>query len=278
LGVQSDRSLYLDAHHLSDDEALARVEICEGTYQVESLSSLNDSYEHGAFVAKPPWLRLHPKALSVANLRIGRALICNTIGICPISDASLGFLRTIRESYPRVGTFAFSDEVWSEIFELVRADLSKTASWDFATFVRQGSVYKISPGGNSNTTISEVTGKRVGLHLDCWDNLPAAGRFQGSNRISINLGFGTRFLQILPLPAIELRERILARDAMAVEPVPNELSRALLTAFPDLPILRIAILPGEAYIAPTENFIHDGSVKAFNEDVTITLRGSLSPV
>jgi hypothetical protein len=48
--------------------------------------------------------------------------------------------------------------------------------------------------------------------------------------------------------------------------------------FPDYPVVRLRIDPGEAYILPTDNLIHDASTeeKQF-PDITLTFLGSFLP-
>jgi hypothetical protein len=49
---------------------------------------------------------------------------------------------------------------------------------------------------------------------------------------------------------------------------------AFMSTFPDYPIVRLRLRPGEAYIAPTENVLHDGSstgVRAINQ--YLSMRG-----
>ena len=37
------------------------------------------------------------------------------------------------------------------------------------------------------------------------------------------------------------------------------IGREFMERFPDVPVVRCRIGPGDAYIAPTENLVHDGS-------------------
>jgi hypothetical protein len=62
----------------------------------------------------------------------------------------------------------------------------------------------------------------------------------------------------------------------------NEISgeQDFMTLFPSYPVVRVRIHPGEAYVAPTENILHDGSSIDMNAmDITFSIRGrfSLSP-
>jgi hypothetical protein len=49
--------------------------------------------------------------------------------------------------------------------------------------------------------------------------------------------------------------------------------------FPDMPTVRCRLGPGEAYIAPTENLVHDGSSIGQSEiDEQFTIRGHIRPL
>jgi hypothetical protein len=58
-----------------------------------------------------------------------------------------------------------------------------------------------------------------------------------------------------------------------------DLARRYLEVLPDVPVrcARRAGL-GDAYIAPTENLIHDGAVEPGHRDLTLTVRGFLRPM
>ena len=54
--------------------------------------------------------------------------------------------------------------------------------------------------------------------------------------------------------------------------------RAFLAAFPDLPLFRLQIRPGEAYIAPTERLAHDATTwDRLTMDMTIHMHGRFQP-
>ena len=92
-------------------------------------------------------------------------------------------------------------------------------------------------------------GHRLGLHLDNWDRLPAAARHTSRNRVNLNLGPERRWFLF---------------DVVAAHPpdvVPNTVSvRQLVRRAAMRPTLvRLQVPAGWAYIAPTENLVHDAS-------------------
>lgn len=99
---------------------------------------------------------------------------------------------------------------------------------------------------------------RIGLHFDRWDRLPVDELEASSNRVSINLGPSDRYFIFLNQTAAGMAA-ILERENLHVERDVRAIGRAFMSAFPDYPVVRLRLRPGDAYIAPTENILHDGS-------------------
>ena len=117
----------------------------------------------------------------------------------------------------------------------------------------------------SCVTVDPATDTLVGLHLDTFDRLAIAECRAGRNRISVNIGSQDRYFLFVPRQAHDLLDQLASSGLLE----PHEVSqlwtdqRALVwqyfRAFPGTEILRLRVRPGEAYIAPTENIVHDGS-------------------
>jgi len=145
------------------------------------------------------------------------------------------------------------------------------------------------------TTVNPRTNLLVGLHLDDWYDLPLAKRKHAANRICLNAGDADRFFLFLNVPIWticeilrrrpldELKglvggERIASCDLESLHRSVGgtNVARAFMQLFPDYPVVRIRIGPGQAYMAPTEGIVHDAGGGA-NPDVTIMLRGFFRP-
>jgi hypothetical protein len=124
-----------------------------------------------------------------------------------------------------------------------------------------------------------ASGLRIGLHVDGWFRMPVDRRAQAPVRLCANFGWNDRFLLFLNISVNQLAsgeigefagridEQIRKKSVLLKSPM--ILVREFLTAFPDYPIGRIRIRPGEAYLAPTENLAHDGSsVSSAAPDIT----------
>ena len=109
-----------------------------------------------------------------------------------------------------------------------------------------------------------------GLHVDSWVGLPVGARREAPNRMGVNIGSQPRRIQIVDIG--------LDRLAMMLPDVAGgayELGNAFMRRYPDYPVLAMTLQPGEAYIAATENLIHDGSSVGMTQpDVLMTILGA----
>lgn len=112
------------------------------------------------------------------------------------------------------------------------------------------------PPNLSTVSRNSSSDKFVGLHIDSWDNLPLIQRGLSTNRICINLGSQERYLLFIRYTLAELE--VLMNLNYAGQR-PDKLVVDFLKANPKTEVFRLKVLPGEAYVAPTENIIHDGS-------------------
>jgi hypothetical protein len=130
------------------------------------------------------------------------------------------------------------------------------------------------------TATTDDTGAHVGLHIDNWYRSKLAERVNAPNRISINLGVTARFLLYINLPLATIGA--LAAEQFAFDTQAGDTRNALRQLFMSrcgsYPVVRVRLDPGEGYIAPTENMIHDGCTPAKNAlDVQFSVRGRLWP-
>jgi hypothetical protein len=119
------------------------------------------------------------------------------------------------------------------------------------------------------------SGCYIGLHFDSWDQLPLEERDSASNRICLNLGKEDRYLLFINLTVADILQLIESLGEAKITSA-NALKNRFLKLYPDYPVIKVRVSPGEAYIAPTENMIHDGSSLGQNScDLHLTVRGHL---
>ena len=166
----------------------------------------------------------------------------------------------------------------------------KNAVAQFTNFARQFHVEErdiihnglaVHLPGKTTTTYERHNQLFVGLHVDSWDHRTLGQRRDSRNRICVNIGKKNRFLICVPSELVGLAMRISPAGHVLDSNFRNvnRIVTSYLDQNQDLPIFRIGIRPGEAYIAPTENMIHDGStLESDCIDVNYTLRGLFNPM
>lgn len=141
-----------------------------------------------------------------------------------------------------------------ETFRLQSADLSK---------------YGI--GWNAPNQLTVTVGAdncRVGLHID-------NQRGSSLHRILINLGSEPRYLLFINLSIQQLYNCVSETDTNIISKNSgsSRICTAFMQLFPNYPVVKLRVNPGEAYIAPTEHITHDGCTEGTNSlDVFFTMR------
>jgi hypothetical protein len=136
------------------------------------------------------------------------------------------------------------------------------------------------PGNLKTATINRDVGRYIGLHVDIWDRCKIDSLHLATNRICVNVGQDDRYFLFLPISLMAIAS-VLSRVIGPDWKVPRrhtDIARQFMEQFPDTPVIRCRLAPGEAYIAPTENLVHDGSsVGQSDIDELFTLRGHIRP-
>lgn len=122
----------------------------------------------------------------------------------------------------------------------------------------------------------------VGLHIDTAYSGPVAARRSSPNRLSVNLGCDDRFLLFVNLDVSQIDD-LLKAEGVTYRDEPDVWTHGLRSAFmsrrADYPVIKLRIRPGEAYLAPTENVIHDGCTTGQRyRDIQYSARGRFHPV
>src|ERR1041384_4965795 len=104
-------------------------------------------------------------------------------------------------------------------------------------------------------------GQLIGLHIDTWQSRSVDHRCQAPSLISINVGVEDRHFMYVDLDVAEIFQRLSKEnltDTMMFDQTAHMPAR-FFSAFASYPVTRITLAPGEGYIAPVENIIHDAS-------------------
>lgn len=109
----------------------------------------------------------------------------------------------------------------------------------------------------------------TGLHIDESKIFTPYTAYKSDNRISINISEESRYLYFVNLTLIQIDKMMSNSKTTTSNIVENFFER-----YHDYPIIRLEIKPFQYYIAPTDNFIHDGSTLGNKQiDLTIVYTG-----
>jgi hypothetical protein len=136
----------------------------------------------------------------------------------------------------------------------------------------------VNVGPCRSTTADPLLGNGIGLHLDSGSRLPLNARHRAIPRCGLNLGTHPRYFVFVNLTVemiLKLLPGVLSEDDLNSTPSPWPLLIAFFSMFPNYPVLRLKLHPGEGYVAPTQSLIHDGQFDLNMEtDLNLLIRPS----
>jgi hypothetical protein len=133
--------------------------------------------------------------------------------------------------------------------------------------------FSCQEGHRLATTVDGRSRRRVGLHIDSWDGLPLAERSAARLRLCANLGTAPRILYVVATTVDQLLNDKTIQFTATARVDPRRLVTELAHLRPSTSVWLIPVPAGHAYLAPTENLIHDGASPGPENDVTATWLG-----
>ena len=253
-------------------ESVNRIELSSGTRLADMRETtdlvLGTAYEEGARLPRDPWRR--PTAEEAESLIVAEVPrdMATTVAIVKLPGE-------------------FSDEVQQGIRSGSSESLEVNLLRPLRTICELGEPLHCigpnkQPGNLKTVTINREIGRYISLHVDTWDRCDLDSLHLATNRICVNIGQDDRYFLFLPI-SLTAVARILAEEMGPDWEMPRGrytvLARQFMERFPDVPVIRCRLAPGEAYIAPTENLVHDGSsVGQSDIDEQFTIRGHIRPL
>lgn len=272
-----------------------RIAVADGTVAIGDTPDGEDgSYVPEARVPRPEWRPADAATLAALAAPDGPCDWSQTIGLARIDDA---LLAQVQAALLDGGGDAAAikrrarEPAVQEVVQRMEEDLTARYATRRERFRSLG--VHAQPAAGPTQTIEGPRQAKLGLHVDSWDRMPLGRRPIARNRLAVNLGRQPRHLLFVDLPIAAIAQ-VLAeaeraslplwkrwrdrRPSPAGMPVPA-MPRAFLALCPDYPVIRMTLAPGEGYIAPTENMIHDGCCAADGAmDVHLTLLGDFAAV
>jgi hypothetical protein len=243
-----------------------RLLISSGTEQASiSTDIASTPYCNDAIVPRLPWQTLTLMEQKIILSSKIEKLPSLYVSILNIPENILGYLKDLAsvEDHRLLKYVLQKDRVkkgisliheYLETFRIQSAELSE---------------YRI--GWNAPKQMTVTVGSdncRVGLHID-------NQRGSSLHRISINLGSEPRYFLFINLSIDQLYRLVSETDNNVVSKISgsSRICMAFMQLFPNYPVVKLKVNPGEAYIAPTEHITHDGCTEGTNNvDVFFTAR------
>lgn len=261
-----------------------RLRINDGAIEVNS--DLYPQYSHPAFISKLPWRQLTDSETEIMTAHINYDDVSQTIAIVKFPESVIGGVQNLIKwgeteygnsvTSSQILTHSEYDLACAQIQEYIFQSYAIDRDFDCLGLIR----CEIDLPTTTINGIEFLPEKLfAGLHLDSWDYRPFRLRHLARNRICINLGREVRYFLLInrTLQQIFNDLNLVDPDDIYQDYRGVRLSLKFLRSLADYPVIRLAVYPGEAYIAPTENFIHDAtSIGKTEPDWSITFLGRFS--
>jgi hypothetical protein len=265
-----------------------RVLLSSGTCSARDDSELARAYSDSAFIPSRPWRQ--PSSEELAQLGFSRSSASLAwrpsvdVAVVRLPDDLIhsftGMLEQhgIREAADRKTYQSIASHArWSENTASISEHLASLCREPMKQLY-----FRIADPDRFTLTKNEFRGDErfVGLHLDNWDCLPLRHRNRSRNRMCINFSREPRYCLFINLALIEMFASIGLRDPEDIYTDFRGLRMGarFMSSWPEYPVVRLQINPGEAYILPTDNLIHDASTEGNRcTDVTLTYLGLFVP-
>jgi hypothetical protein len=140
--------------------------------------------------------------------------------------------------------------------------------------------YCLNPSNQETVAYDLRDSCYFGLHIDYSSEFSIARANLSPNRISINLGRDDRYLLFINLSVkaiFSLLESNYDR-AQLIKLESKEITKLFFETYSYYPVVKVIVKPFEAYIAPTDNIIHDGSTEGTTSlDISGIIKGFFDP-
>lgn len=243
------------------------IRISDGTEMVSTLNGL--PAQQPTFVPKKPWNKPTADQLNSIMGSVNEPPAYQSIGLYTLPSSlvnqwkQLGIHQAENEfeinqimKHAAYAKVVEATEQWAKKFQLQKEQLITH---------RLACISK----GLRTVTFNPKENRYLGLHLDSWEKKTLDELSGVRNRLCINLGRSPRYFLYMNLEIKQLQSIL----NLPTQSNARALIQTFLERSPVYPVIRVKLNPFEAYIAPTENLIHDGSSEDQHyQDVQLTVR------
>lgn len=255
---------WIALHGAREAVRLGLCDVATGAYDASASAAVDrEALVADAWLARTPWRRIEPDLAAQVDRMSNTATVYWIAGSRILQTA----IDALGAALDRDGTApdATLDALVTAWCEHADATL--------VTAPRPRSTPRISigrAGMASSTRDPSQDGRRLGLHVDSQERVSVFERSRCAPLWLLNVGREPRQFMFLPYPLAAIAARVDALGLPAARMNATDVGRAFLAATPHAPIVRLTLRPGDAYIAPVQNLVHDGSTLGMRgEDRTL---------
>jgi hypothetical protein len=238
---------------------------------VECLSGSEASrnfYEEGVYVPSNAWAPISQLEVATWLSSASRFDPISNVGIAEIDRDLVRPIIADLVSQDKSDPFQLYD-VSAQMYQELTAFICRKFSALAEPYIHGISA---KPPGLRTSSVAPEKGQFVGMHIDSWDGLSLAERLASRVRVNVNLGPDPRYFLYLPITIQGIWKQLQEcgkEDKDLALP-----QRDVFRSNSSQRVLRLKVLPGEAYVASTDCVIHDGStIGAKSKVFTFDLRG-----
>jgi hypothetical protein len=264
-----------------------RMSVSPGVITVRPPRTLfGDQYIFGMYVPRPEWRPLNG-AETAAMGREGLLQEISLVRLTPPLILALG--AASRSSQPRqpaspedvITRRDIEASLGQEVLDQVLREKVRCTRLIATSLRRVESVSlprteeRSGAASHGSTTFYPKSDKAIGLHLDTWAHKRDFVESGRPFRCIVNIGEEPRYVVFFNRSPKEISELIgLVSPGLNIEQLlednPQEWAQRFLASQGDHPVMRLKILPGEAYVMDTHSCIHDGwAVQRTSPDVFV---------
>lgn len=227
-----------------------------------TLSSGTQVADGGGFVARPDWRPLDPGdrtiVLSQRPTSLSESVVLVDLGERILDQAH-------EELLPLVGGAEVSPPERAVALRRFHGAVLDALASDLGIVAEQvgAADLVVHRPGLRSTAHNPDRDVFMGLHVDSHQRLPFGERWAAMTLCAVNVGFTHRYLNLVNLSVPSLVGLLEESGHDVPGESANDLRDAFFATFPDYPIIRVRLQPGQAYLCNTQNTVHDG---ATNDD------------
>lgn len=233
---------------------MERVQFNDGVQCVGSGCAGDPRYRDGVYVPSGNWRRPEPHDLEALSDGDSSAII--TIFRIPRYLYQMCWDIGVADSFAAASSECAADDPLFEEFKREATRILKTAYPSINVCTLQ-----LRDRDLCSTTYDEDARTFIGLHVDNFEQQPIDQRESGRCRVVVNLGIEPRSFVFINLDMLHVLDACgfpRTREVFDKYSWAYPLAHEFMRTHPNYPVTRVTLHPGEGYVAPTQNLIHDG--------------------